>query len=379
MEKKGWMVLVVLIVAIAVIAIFAKKPADKEIALKGDTVKIGFIGPLSGEAASYGESMRQGVELAVEQINSKGGIGGKKIEMIYEDGKCAGKDAASAAQKLVSVDQVKFIVGAGCSGETIAAAPIVEPAKVLTLSPVSSNATISTMGDYIFRNHPSDNDAGTMLANLIIKKTNKVAVISENTDYAQGIRKVFKNAFTAAGGTLAVDEAYNTGVGDFRSLVSKIKASGATAVFIDAQTETSLIQLATQLKEQKVSAQLYTAYMTGDAVKQKATLLNGLIAVDLPNPPASGNGGNLLNLYKATFNREPNFPYFVASSYDAVHLLADGIKSVGYDSTKVKDYLYGIKNYDGAAGSYHFDSNGDVVGIALTIKQLKDGQFVIVQ
>jgi branched-chain amino acid transport system substrate-binding protein len=163
MEKKGWMVLVVLIVAIAVIAIFAKKPADKEIALKGDTVKIGFIGPLSGEAASYGESMRQGVELAVEQINSKGGIGGKKIEMIYEDGKCAGKDAASAAQKLVSVDQVKFIVGAGCSGETIAAAPIVEPAKVLTLSPVSSNATISTMGDYIFRNHPSDNDAGTML------------------------------------------------------------------------------------------------------------------------------------------------------------------------------------------------------------------------
>jgi branched-chain amino acid transport system substrate-binding protein len=218
-----------------------------------------------------------------------------------------------------------------------------------------------------------------MLANLIIKKTNKVAVISENTDYAQGIRKVFTNAFTAAGGTLAVDEAYNTGVGDFRSLVSKIKASGATAVFIDAQTETSLIQLATQLKEQKVSAQLYTAYMTGDAVKQKATLLNGLIAVDLPNPPASGNGGNLLNLYKATFNREPNFPYFVASSYDAVHLLADGIKSVGYDSTKVKDYLYGIKNYDGAAGSYHFDSNGDVVGIALTIKQLKDGQFVIVQ
>lgn len=378
MNKNSWMVIGVLILAVVLIAIFAK-PKDKVATIEGDTVKIGFIGPLSGEAAAYGEPMRQGAELAVEQINKAGGIKGKPLEIIYEDGKCTGKDAVSAAQKLVSVDKVKFIVGAGCSGETIAIAPIVEPAKVLIISPVSSNAAISTMGDYIFRNHPSDNDAGTMLANLIIAQTNKTAVISENTDYAQGIRKVFTENYTKAGGQLAIDEAFNTGTTDFRSFLSKVKASGVTTIFIDAQTETSFLQIATQMKELGIKPQIYTAYLTGDNVKAKAALLNGMIAVDLPNIGTVGNAAQFTTDFKAKFGKEANYPYFAASTYDAVNIFKNGITFHGYDSTKVKDFLYGIKSYDGAAGTYHFDANGDVVGIALTVKKLENGQFVNVQ
>jgi branched-chain amino acid transport system substrate-binding protein len=378
MDKKGWVVLTILIVAIVIIAIFAKPKASK-VAIEGDTVKIGLIGPLSGEAATYGESMRQGAELAVEQINANGGIQGKPIEMIYEDGKCTGSSSVSATQKLISVDQVKFIVGAGCSGETIAAAPVAEAAKVLMLSPVSSNPAISTMGDYIFRNHPSDNESGAMVANLIIAKTNQAVVISENTDYSQGIRKVFVDSYTKAGGQLVMDEAFNTGTTDFRSLLSKVKASGVNSIFIDAQSETSFLQIANQMKELKVPAQIYTVYLTGDGIKQKASMLNGMIVVDLPNIGTAGNAATFTADYKAKFGKDANYPYFAAAAYDAVNILKEGISKNGYDSTKVKDFLYGIKSYDGAIGTYHFDTNGDVVGIALTVKKLENGQFVTAQ
>ncbi len=375
-KNNRWIIPLIAIIVVIIAIVLIKKPGNKNVAIEGDSVKIGMIAALSGEAAPYGETVRQGTELAVEQLNKKGGINGKPIEVIYEDGKCTGKDSASAAQKLVSVDKVKFIVGASCSGETIAIAPIVEAGKVLTVSPVSSNPAITPMGDYVFRNHPSDNTAGSMLADIIIKKTNKVVIISENTDYSQGIRKVFNQSYTKAGGELAIDESFNTGTTDFRSLVSKIKASGVNSVYVNGQTETPLIQIANQLRDQKVSVQLYTAYMTGDAVKKNATLLDGLIAVDLPNLGTQGNAAQFTKDFQAKFGKDPNFPYFAAAAYDVIHLFKDGISKYGYDSTKVKDYLYSIKSYDGAAGTYHFDSNGDVVGIALTVKQLKNGEFV---
>jgi ABC-type branched-subunit amino acid transport system substrate-binding protein len=102
--------------------------------------------------------------------------------------------------------------------------------------------------------------------------------------------------------------------------------------------------------------------------------------VDVPGLGTTANPSKFVNDYKAAYGSESfNYPFFAAAAYDAVHLFADGIKSKGNNTDKVKDYLYSIKNYDGAAGTYHFDSNGDVVGIALTVKQLKNGEFVNIQ
>ena len=375
MSKKAWVWLLVVVVIIVAIVLI-KKPTTT---VEGDTIKIGFVGALSGDAAAYGESAKQGVELAVSQINANGGVKGKQVEVIYEDAKCTGKDAVSAAQKLVNVDKVKFIIGGSCSGETIAMAPIVEAAKVLTLSPISSNPTISTMGDYIFRNHPSDNQAGSAISNLIMSNTKSAAVIAEQTDYSQGLRKVFVDSYTAAGGTLAFDESFAVGTTDFRSLVSKIKATGVTAVFVDAQTEASFIQIATQMKDLGVKAQIYTAYITGDNIIKKADLLNGMIAVDLPSLGTMSKASEFTASFNTMFAKNPNYPYFAAAAYDATYLLTDGILKHGYDSTKVKDFLYGIKEYTGAAGTYHFDENGDVVGVSLTNKKLENGAFVEVK
>src|SRR3989338_6431973 len=111
-------------------------------------IKIGFIGPLTGDIAGIGADMLNGVQVAVDEVNADGGINGRQIELIAEDGRCNGADAASAAQKLVNVDNVFAIVGAGCSSETLAAAPIVNDGKVVMISPVSSSPEVSAAGDH---------------------------------------------------------------------------------------------------------------------------------------------------------------------------------------------------------------------------------------
>ena len=115
---------------------FLQSPSEP---VSTDPTKIGFIGPLTGDAAVYGELLRNVIQLAVNEINAAGGIGGRQIEMIYEDGKCNGKDGANAMQKLVNVDQVKIVIGGFCSSESLAAAPIAMNNKVLLFSPGSSS------------------------------------------------------------------------------------------------------------------------------------------------------------------------------------------------------------------------------------------------
>ncbi|MFA6269497.1 MAG: ABC transporter substrate-binding protein, partial [archaeon] len=153
-----------------------------------ETIKIGYLGPLTGDMASIGEGQLKAVLLAVDEINSKGGINGAKIELIAEDGTCDGKAAITAMTKLVEVDNVKYVVGGQCSSETIAAAPLAEKNKVLLLSPLSSNPNITTMGDYIFRNYPSDSYQGKIAAEYVANTMHlkKAAILSCLSDYCVG-------------------------------------------------------------------------------------------------------------------------------------------------------------------------------------------------
>ena len=115
-----------------------------------ETIRIGAIGPFTGDAAVYGQSEKNAIELAVQEINLDGGINGKKLEVIYEDGKCNGMDAATAAQKLINVDKVDIILGGVCSGETLAIAPLAEANEVLVFSSFSSSPDVTNAGDFIF-------------------------------------------------------------------------------------------------------------------------------------------------------------------------------------------------------------------------------------
>src|SRR3989344_4743654 len=151
-------------------------------------IKIGVVLPLTGDAAVYGEPARNVYQMAVDEINKAGGVNGRELSLVVEDGKCNGKDAASAAQKLVNVDNVKVIIGGICSSESLAITPIAAEKKVAVFSPGSSSPALTNYSPYFFRNYPSDASQGKVLAEIAYNDKNwrKVAFLQEQTDYALG-------------------------------------------------------------------------------------------------------------------------------------------------------------------------------------------------
>ena len=332
-------------------------------------IKIGFIGPLSGDAAAYGADTISAAKIAVEEINASGGINGRSIEFISEDGKCSAKDGLSAAQKLIGIDKVKFIVSSSCSGELLGYTSFAEQNKVLVLNTLGSSPKITEAGDYIFRNDPSDVDGGKQLADLVMKNYKKVAVITENTEYAQGIRGVFVDTLKKNNATVTADEVFPPESFDFRSIVLKVKATNPEAIFLNPQTPANAARLAKQIRELGMDQQLYVAYMSGPEFSASGSHAEGTLVIDAPGL-STGKGSELLSKFKATYSREPGYPYFVGATYDAVYILSQAIGNVGEDTTKAKDYLYDLPSYQGTVGTYRFDANGDLVGINYVVRKV---------
>ena len=345
--------------------------------------KIGVMYPLSGDAAAYGLPLQKTTKYAADEINTKGGINGKKLELIYEDSKCNPKDGNAAAQKLINIDKVKIIIGGACSGETLGAAPLANDNKVVMISPSATSPDITTKGgDFVFRLAPSDAFAGIVAAEYAFNDLNakKAAVISEATDYSQGLRRVFKENFAKLGGEIVADETYNPEDTDFRTQVTKVKAANPDVVYLVPQTKAKGVLLVKQTKEAGINKQLLTAeVMIGrDVVKENAADVDGMIGIEQKFDDNAPKAAPLLARYKQDTKEDAPFPAFMSSAYDIVYLISDAIAKNGYDGEKIRDYLYAVKDYDGAVGKVSIDENGDVV-LDFSVKQIKNGKLVILE
>lgn len=375
----GWLVAIIAVVLVlyGVSKRQTPAPADGGAALP-DVVKIGSILPLTGGGGPYGIPARRAMEIAVEEVNAAGGIAGKPVEVVWGDGKCGGADAATEAQKMVSVDGVKVIFGGYCSGETIAAAPITEQAKVLLISPGSSSPKITSIGDFVFRTYPSDALAGKVAAEYArnILKLQKVAVVSEQTDYAQGLRGAFKDAFSAGGGAVSGDEVFQTGTSDFRTLLLKVKETNPEAVYVAPQTGDAGVLLLQQLKEIGYTGARITAEVLMDRklATDNAALFEELVGVEAGIDDADPKYAAFLAKYKEKYNEDPGgIPLGNANAYSQVYLLKDAIETVGYDTAKIRDWLYDLKDWSGGLGTLTFDENGDPITGYFGIRQVKGG------
>ena len=342
-------------------------------------IKIGVMYPLTGDAGAYGLPIQKATQIALEEVNAKGGVNGRKLEFIYEDSKCNPKDGNSAAQKLVNIDKVKVIIGGVCSGETLGAAPITEANKVILISPSATSPDVTTAGDYVFRVAPSDAYAGVVASDYSFKdlKARKAAIISESADYPQGLRKVFKENFAKLGGTIVADETYNPEDTDFRTQVTKVKAANPDIIYVVPQTPPKGILLIKQIKEAGIKTQLLTAEVLigRNVVKENAVNFEGMIGIEQKYDDKAPKSAALLAKYKQDMGEEAPFPTFMSGAYDIVYLLADAIAKNGYDSDKIKVYLYGVKNYEGSVGKLTIDENGDTI-MDYSIKQAKGGELV---
>ncbi|MBU4285130.1 ABC transporter substrate-binding protein [Patescibacteria group bacterium] len=368
MTKNTKIILGVVVLVIVILIIVFYEPTEK------GAIKIGFIGPLTGDVASYGQSEKNAVKLAISEINLKGGINGKKVEVIYEDGKCNGKEAATAAQKLINIDKVKIILGGACSGETLGAAPITQAEKVILFSSFASSPDITEIGDYVFRNMVSDLDGGRDVAKMIREKT--VASLVENTEYSQTLENVFEQEFQKLGGNVLVKETYNPNEKDYRTQILKIKAKNPEAIFINCQSGISGGLAAKQIREMGVEIPLYSVivFSGDDALNAAGVAANGIIFSDAPGLSKNNlQAVEFLNNYKQKYG-EPANEYIIGARYDSVYILKNAIKRCSEDTDCIKDFLYNMPEYKGIIGNYRFDKNGDVIGIHYIVKKVVDGK-----
>ncbi len=355
-------------------------PEGDDMAKETGPIKIGWIGPLTGDAVIYGNPIKDAVELAAKQINEAGGINDRQIEMIYEDGKCNGKDASTAAQKLYNVDGVSYIIGGVCSGEVLAAAPVAEAARKLLISASGSSPDITNAGEFVFRNTPSDDSSGTALAQKMYDDGHRKAVIaSEQTDFAEGISLVFSKKFIDLGGEILFTEKFDSAAKDFRSIVTKTKASEADAVFVNPQTTATGEPLIRQMKELDVDLSIYSNTVLTDEsfVTDSSEIAEGIILADPPG--LSEEREQVVNFkadYVAMFGAEPEFAFYAGSGYDVPFILKQAIEAVGDDADAVRGYLNDMDSYPGIIGDYSFDDNGDLTGIEFILKKIENGTVV---
>ena len=372
MKKYSWMVVLVVVIIGILTLVNSNSTPTKD----NSVIKVGFIAPLSGDAVSYGELMKNSVDLAVNEVNKSGGIDGRQIEMIYEDGKCNGKDAATAAHKLIDIDNVKYVVGAMCSGEAFGAVPVTSPAKVFFISFAAGAAKLSGISEYFLRNNPSDALTGSILANYLSKQYKTAAIISEQTEYSQGIKDVFTSEAEKNNLKIVGSESYLSQTTDFRSELSKIKNLNPDIIFINPQNGKDVTLIAKQARQLGITSQFASTLVCSDPVIYTAgAVTNGMVCVNLTNL-SSEKGKEFINKYVEIYKAEPSFELYAGAAYDDIYLLKQAISSVGDDSVKVTQYLRSLPSYNGTVGTYHFDKNGDIVGAGLILQKVSDKKLI---
>ncbi len=374
-------VIVILIIAVIVAVVLISTGGRQQSSGQKELIKIGFIGPLTGDAAVYGLPLKNMVELAVEEINSQGGINGKNLEVIYEDGKCNGKDGATAMQKLVNVDNVEVVLGGFCSSESLGAEPIATENKVFLFSLGSSSPDLTGKSRFFARDYPSDATQGKVLAEVAIKNNwKKTAFIQEQLDYPLGVYRAFTAEYEKLGGTV-VKEEFPSQTTDFRSILTKLKVENPDILFVDTQTPAVAERILNQLQELNWKPQIMVSdAVSGEpsTVKRNSAILEGALAaefgIDENNPKFKG----MLEAYKKKYGTDAPYLSYAQTEYDGVYIIRDAIKSVGYDGEKIAGYVRNLKDWQGASGSVTIGENGDRTGGHVP-KIIRDGKVLLYQ
>jgi len=334
------------------------------------SVRLGLSAPLTKEIASIGEAYLGGAQLAVDEINQRGGINGQRLELIVEDDQCSSK-GAEAFNKLINIDKVTAIVGSYCSSAMGPAVPIAERAGVPTIITASAPDLVKN-NEYIFRNYPSDALQGKFAAEFIYNQLGKkrAAVIYVKNTWGQGLRDVFVERFRQLGGEIVYDDSVLQDSRDIRTQVLKAKANSPDVLYFPVYAQNAVAGIA-QIRE----LQLDVPVVCGDAVAGEEILqakdAEGLLyTLAKTNYPA-----DFADKVKKATGKNPNF--VSAFTYDAVKILAQAIAKVGTDRKAIRDELSKtVYRNSIAVPVVEFDEQGDLKSAGFEVKVIKDGGVV---
>ncbi len=343
-------------------------PGKQSVKEEKGPIKLGWVGPLTGDVSSVGSVDKLAAELAVKEINEAGGINGRQLTMFYEDAACDAKTASSAGNKLINIEKVSAIIGGFCSGETLAIAPVAEQNKVVMISPASTAPSVTTAGDYIFRVIPSDSFQGKYAANFVYTTLNKkkAAVLYATTDYTEGIAKVFTEEYTKLGGEVVLADSFLQSDRDLKTQLTKVKNSTAEALYFATYTEAGVVGFK-QAKQLGLTIPIIGAETFSDPKFMAAEGIEGAMYT-IPVSKESA-------LFKEKFlaaTKQKEMTVYVTQTYDAVKLLAKVMAEVGSSSEAIKNELYKVNDYNGVSGNISLDSNGDLKSADYNVMVIKN-------
>ena len=339
---------------------------------ESNSVKIGGIFPLSGQVAVYGVECKNGVDLAIEEINAAGGINGKPVVLVSEDDEGNPDKTVNAFKKLSTKDGVKVVIGSLTSGCTQAITTLSQASKVVQIAPAATAPAITDAGDFIFRAcfiDPFQGTVGGKFAAETLGKKRAAILYDIGNDYSVGLADNFKIAFTKAGGSIVSEESYATNDKDFNAQLTKIKNANPDVVYLPDYYGTVAL-IAKQLRAQGINVPMVGADgwdgLTSNAGDE---VLGGYYsnhyAVDSTEPAVK----KFVESFRAKYNKDPNS--FAALGYDCVYLIRDAIVAAGAeDSIAVRDALVKTDG-DYVTGHLTFDEKHNPIKSAVMLELVK--------
>lgn len=358
------------------------------VAVSAKTIKIAVPSPFTGDAAAYGENVKAGVEMKLAEVNAAGGVDGNKVEAVWLDEQCAGKEAATVAPKIVGNKDIYAIVGHLCSGAHLAALPTYVRGGIVAVSPTATNPTISEKNKdrkgnaWSYRVVYRDDFQGAFLARYAQKVLGmkKVGVLYQNDDYGIGLKNGFVNEAKKIGLTVVGEEAYTRGAGtDFKPQLTKLKGKAPEGLFLSGYYNEGAL-IAKQAKDLGMDVPVMGGegldnpdYMNLAGAAAENTYVTTPFLEDAAGPAAK----EFLKKFAEKYKRQSD--YMSVNSYDATGLLVEAMKKVGTDRDKIRAYLADMDSigeaYEGIGGKVYFNEHGDCEKAAF-VKVVKDGKFV---
>lgn len=341
---------------------------------KATEVKIGFIGPLTGDYAQYGVTMSNAAALAFEQRNAAKAIDGVTFTLVKEDSEGKAEKSKAGIEKLASIDKVLGLVGDVFSSGSLAIRDTVEAEKIVMISPASSIKGLTEGFSYVFRTTGSDDLQAQVTGRFLVQELNvkNLAVLYTKNDYSQALAEGVKAVFEAAGGTVVAYEAGVQGDKDFKTQLTAIKATNPDAIYLPNYVA-EIAQQLEQINQLGITAKLVSAdgFSNPDVLALAGKYAEGVVFTANPQEAASDVAAKFAEEYTAKFGIAPDD--FSKNAYDAANILVDAIvaayakadangkHTLELDRAAIQAAVAATKDYQGASGKVSFDSNGDPI------------------
>lgn len=350
-----------------------------EAAGPGNTVKFGFITAYTGPGAAYGQAMKDGVDLAVDEINKDPNTK-YKIDLVTYDTKLNKTEAVNAMKKAIEEDKVLAVEGPMTSGEMFAAGPIAQQSGVVAFGTGTTAPGITDLGNFIFRNAIP----GKLGIPITVEKAHqkfgfkKVAILySNNNDQMVGEHQIYTDLFKKMGLDVVADETFADKDTDFSAQLTKIQQANPDVICVAGLYQESAL-IAKKAREMGMNQPIIggNGFNSPAYIKQAGAAADGSLVATPWNPESdTPKAKHFIEAFKAKYGHEPD--QFAAQAYDAMYLMHEAAEKAGTttDRKKFCDTLAGIKGFEGATGKFEFDANRDPK-MDLTVLQVKDGKWV---